>query len=92
LPDAPTIAEFFQKDFEEDTWIGSVVPAKTPKETVSKMADWLRAAILAAEVQPKLAALGFNAAAMCGTEFAAFLRGQVSEYSRIIREANIKAE
>jgi tripartite-type tricarboxylate transporter receptor subunit TctC len=92
LPDVPTIAEFLQKDFEEDTWIGSVVPAKTPKERVSQIADWLHAAILAAEVRPKLAALGFDAAGMCGTEFAAFLRGQVGEYSRIIREANIKAE
>jgi tripartite-type tricarboxylate transporter receptor subunit TctC len=44
------------------------------------------------EVRAKLAVQGLYPAAMCGTEFAAFLRNQYDAYGRAIREANIKVE
>jgi tripartite-type tricarboxylate transporter receptor subunit TctC len=92
MPGVPSVSEVVNKDFEEDVWNGAVVPAKTPRETVSQLADWLRAAILSTEVRPKLAVQGFNAAGACGAEFASFLREQVSEYGQLIRETNMKAE
>ena len=92
MPDVPTASEVVSKDFEEDVWNGAVVPAKTPMETVSQLADWLHAAILSTEVRPKLALQGFSAAGTCGTGFASFLREQVREYGQLIRETNMKAE
>jgi tripartite-type tricarboxylate transporter receptor subunit TctC len=44
------------------------------------------------EVKAKLVAQGLYPVAACGTEFAALLRKQYDDYSRIIREANIKVE
>jgi len=92
MSDIPTVSEVVSKDFEEDVWNGAVVPAKTPKETVSQLAEWLQVAILSAEVRPKLGVQGFNAAGACGADFASFLREQVSEYGQVIRETNMKAE
>ena len=92
MSEIPTVSEVVGKDFEEDVWNGAVVPAKTPRETVSQLADWLHAAILSAEVRPKLAVQGFNPAGSCGADFASFLREQVSEYGQVIRETNMKAE
>jgi tripartite-type tricarboxylate transporter receptor subunit TctC len=92
LPDVPTIAEALHGDFEEDVWTGAVVPAKTPKETVSQLADWFGAAVLEPALRPKLTVQGFDAAGTCGADFAAFLGKQVGEYGRIIREADIKPE
>jgi len=92
MSDIPTVSEVVGKDFEEDVWNGAVVPAKTPRETVSQLADWLHVAILSAEVRPKLAVQGFNPAGSCGADFASFLREQVSEYGQVIRETNMKAE
>jgi len=92
MSDIPTVSEVVSKDFEEDVWNGAVVPAKTPKETVSQLAEWLQVAILSAEVRPKLGVQGFNAAGACGADFASFLRQQVSEYGQLIRETNMKAE
>jgi tripartite-type tricarboxylate transporter receptor subunit TctC len=86
------VSEIVRKDFEEDVWNGAVVPAKTPGETVAQLADWLHAAILSAEVRPKLGVQGFNAVGACGADFASFLRQQVSEYGQLIRETNMKAE
>ena len=43
-------------------------------------------------VKPKLVGQGFTPVGLCGADFAALLRKQYDDYSRIIREANIKAE
>jgi tripartite-type tricarboxylate transporter receptor subunit TctC len=92
MPDVPTVSEVVRKDFEEDVWNGAVVPAKTPREMIAQLADWLHAAILSAEVRPKLGVQGFSAAGTCGADFASFLREQVNEYGQLIRESNMKAE
>ena len=45
LPDVPTVAEFGYANYEIDYWIGLFAPAKTPKETVSKLAGWFSDAV-----------------------------------------------
>jgi len=92
LPDVPTVAESGYKNFELDNWFGVVAPAKTPKETVTQLAGWFTAAILAPEVRAKLALQGLYPVGICGADFAALLRKQNEEFGRAIREANIKAE
>jgi len=92
LPDLPTVAESGYSDYEVDLWWSLFAPAKTPKQTVSQLAEWFTAAMRAPEVKAKLVAQGFSPVAMCGAEFAALLHKQYEDYSRIIREANISAE
>jgi tripartite-type tricarboxylate transporter receptor subunit TctC len=87
LPDVPTVAEAGYKDYEVEIWFGLVAPAKTPKSTISLLADWFTAAMRVPEVKAKLAMQG-----MCGAEFGAFLRKQYDDYGLAIREANIKTE
>jgi tripartite-type tricarboxylate transporter receptor subunit TctC len=92
LPDVPTIAESGYKDYQLDFWLGLVAPAKTPKETTSRLAGWFTAAIQAPEVKAKLVAQGMYPAVTCGADFTAFLRIQYDDFGRVIHEANIKAE
>jgi tripartite-type tricarboxylate transporter receptor subunit TctC len=92
LPDVPTIAESGYKDCELEFWIGMVAPAKTPKETLSQLADWFTAAVQEPEVKAKLALQGLYPDVACGAEFGALLRKQYDEFGRIIHEANIKAQ
>jgi tripartite-type tricarboxylate transporter receptor subunit TctC len=91
LPDVPTVAETY-KDYEVDFWWGLFAPAKTPKEVVSQVADWFKAAMLAPDVKVKLDAQGFLPVGMCGADFAELLRKEYNRYGGIIREANIKSE
>ena len=90
LPNTPTVAELGYKDFEVDNWFGLFAPAKTPPDAVSQLAGWFTEAVKAAEIRPKLTTHGLFPVALCGADFAAFLRNQYAEYGRIIREANIK--
>jgi tripartite-type tricarboxylate transporter receptor subunit TctC len=92
LHQVPTIAEASDKDYEADLWFGVFVPAKTPKDVVSRLTVWFSAALQAPEVKSKLIAQGFYPVGMCGADFTTYLRKQYDNYGRIIREANIKAE
>jgi tripartite-type tricarboxylate transporter receptor subunit TctC len=92
LPDVPTVAETGYRDYELDFWIGVVAPAKTPKEAISQLVHWFQTALQAPETKSKLLAQALYPVGRCGADFAAHIRKQYSEYGRIIREANIKAE
>lgn len=92
MPDVPTVSEAGYKDYEANIWYGLVAPANTPKEKVSQLAGWFTAALQAPEVKEKLATLGLFPVGMCGANFGAFIRRQYDDYSRVIRDANIKVE
>jgi tripartite-type tricarboxylate transporter receptor subunit TctC len=92
LPNVPTVAESGYLDFETDTWIGLFAPAKTPKETVARLANWFTTAMETLEIKTKLVNLGLSQVGICGDDFTAYLRQQNDEYGRAIREANIKGE
>jgi tripartite-type tricarboxylate transporter receptor subunit TctC len=92
LPDVPTLAETGLSQYEAEIFYGLVAPAKTPGDTLAQLAGSLKQALQAPEMQPKLAQQGLLRVGRCGEEFAAYMRKQVDEYSRVIREANIKAE
>jgi tripartite-type tricarboxylate transporter receptor subunit TctC len=92
LPDVPTVAESGYGDYEADIWQGVVVPAKTPRETISQLARWFGAAVSAPEIKPKLAAQGLTPVGICGADFAGLTSKQYDDYGRVIRYANIKVE
>jgi tripartite-type tricarboxylate transporter receptor subunit TctC len=92
LPEVPTVAEFGFKDYEADIWYGLVAPARTSKETLSQLANWLTAALREPDVRAKLVAVGLYPVGSCGTDFGAHLRKEYEAYGRVIRESNIKAE
>jgi tripartite-type tricarboxylate transporter receptor subunit TctC len=90
LPDVPTLGELGYNAFNREGWNGLVAPAKTPKETISRLADWFSAALGHRTLRKSLPASGSIRSAWA--DFAAFLRKEYDEYDRAIREANIKAE
>jgi tripartite-type tricarboxylate transporter receptor subunit TctC len=92
LPQVPTVAESGFSDFEADVWFGAVVPAKTPATVVAELGAWLKAALDAPAVKPKLKALSLLTLGRCGPAFAAELRRRFDDYGRAIRDSDIKSE
>ncbi len=92
LPDVPTFAETGVSKYEADIFYGYVAPAKTPAAMITQLSGWFSAALKAPETKPKLAKQGLFPVDICGAEFGAYMRTLGEEYSRIIRESNIKAE
>jgi tripartite-type tricarboxylate transporter receptor subunit TctC len=92
LPDVPTVAESGYGDFDIDAWFGAFAPAATPRPAIDQVEHLFTAALQDAAVKEKLSIQGLFPTVACGNEFAAYLRKQNDAYSRIITEANIKAE
>jgi tripartite-type tricarboxylate transporter receptor subunit TctC len=92
LPDVPTVAESGFYGYEAEAWFGLFAPAKTPKETIVRLAGWVTAAMREPQLRAKLVVQGLYPVGMCGAEFGAFIRKRYDEYGRVIRETNIKAE
>ncbi|MFL6931967.1 MAG: Bug family tripartite tricarboxylate transporter substrate binding protein [Xanthobacteraceae bacterium] len=92
LPEVPTLAETGLSKYEAEIFYGLVAPAKTPGETLAQLSGALKGALEAPEMKPKLAQQGLLPVGRCGAEFGAYMRKQVDEYGRVIRESNIKAE
>jgi tripartite-type tricarboxylate transporter receptor subunit TctC len=92
LPEVPTVAESGYPDFAADVWFGLVAPAKTPAETASQLIGSFSAALAAPEVKAKLAVHAVEPEQKCGADFAAFIRRQVDQYARLLRELDFKRE
>jgi tripartite-type tricarboxylate transporter receptor subunit TctC len=92
LPDIPTVVESGYGDFDIDAWFGAFAPAATPQPAINEVEHLFTAALQDSSVKEKLSVQGLFPTVACGNEFAAYLRKQNDAYSRIITEANIKAE
>ena len=90
LPDVPSTTEVGFKGYSAEIWFGVLAPAKTPREAVTELATWFKAAMQAPSVRPRLADLGLYPVGTCLDDFAAHIRKQYNEYGRIIHDANIK--
>jgi len=89
LPDVPTLGETGVSKYEAEIFYGIVAPAKTPTDVLNRLSGAFSSALKAPDMKPKLAQQGLFPVGMCGAEFGVYLRRQVDEYGRVIREANI---
>jgi len=92
LPDIPTVAESGYRDFDVDAWFGAFAPANTPEPAIRQLEHLFTTALQDVNVKERLLVQGLFPAGACGADFAAYLRKQHDAYSRIIAEANIKAD
>ena len=92
LPEVPTIAEAGFPGQEADTLLGVLVPAGTPKEIVGILHREIARIVALPEVKQRLDAIGFVPVANTPDEFAAIIKSETARWSKVIREANIKAE
>jgi tripartite-type tricarboxylate transporter receptor subunit TctC len=91
-PDVPTFIEAGLPEYEAGNWIGFAVPAGTPKEIVEKLHAEISKIQDMPEVQKQMEARGATVEKMTTPEFGAFMDSEVAKWSRVVREANIKAE
>ena len=64
------MAESGYKDVKVDGWFGLFAPARTPKETVARLAGWFAAALLEAGREAEARIQGLYPVGMCGADFA----------------------
>jgi tripartite-type tricarboxylate transporter receptor subunit TctC len=91
LPQAPTVGETVP-GFSVDIWSGFVAPAKTPADVIRKAnADVLRVLAMP-DVQAIFAKQGIEVRSSTPEAMAAVIESDLKSWSRVVKEANIKAE
>ncbi len=92
LPDVPTNAEAGIPDLESDTLTGIVAPAGTPKDIIDRWRDDIAKAVATAEVKERLETLGFAPVANTPDEFGARIKSETAKWSKVVHDANIRAD
>ena len=92
LPTIPTMLEAGRGEVDGEGWFGFVVPAATPKDTVSTLYRVLSEAMQSDAVRVRLSALGFEPVLSTPEASATRMKSEGEKWDRIIRTAGIKAE
>ena len=91
-PGLPTVAEAGLPGYETETWLGLIAPSATPRDIVARInAEVLRVMALP-DVRDKLLAQGLTLSRSTPDQFAAHIRSEHAKWSKLIKEAGIKAE
>jgi tripartite-type tricarboxylate transporter receptor subunit TctC len=92
LPDVPTMREAGYPELEATNWAGYVVPAATPQAAITRLNTELVRILRLPDIQDKFRVQGQSAAPTTPEQFAALLQSENTRYSKVVREAGIKAE
>jgi len=92
MPDMPTFAEAGVKGVVVVNWYGLVAPLKTPKPIIERIAKETNAAMHSPEIVKRLAAEGSEPVGSSPAEFAAHIRAENEQWSRVIKQAGIRGE
>lgn len=92
LPDIATLEEQGFKDIEASVWFGFVAPAGTPKDMLAQFESYFTAAIQVPAIKSKLNFVGLYPKVFCGSEFGTFIATQTANYTKFVKEFDIKGE
>ncbi len=92
LPDVATFIENGVADFEANSWVGLLAPAKTPRAIITRLNTELTAVLNDPEVRERLNGMGITAAPGTAENFGAEISRDLAKYGPVVKAAGIKAE
>jgi tripartite-type tricarboxylate transporter receptor subunit TctC len=92
FPDLPTLDEAGIKGFNLDAWAGLVAPAGTPPDVIAKLNGALRKIIDSPDVQAKFKNVGFEGFSSTPEELGNFIKVQLGEWGKMVKEAGLSPQ
>ena len=92
LPEVPTIAESGLPGFEASSWYCIVAPAGVPKPIVTKLHTALVALLNSPEIRDRLAADGAVVETTTPEGLAAFVRSEITRWSKVVKASGAKLD
>jgi tripartite-type tricarboxylate transporter receptor subunit TctC len=92
FPELPTIAEAGVPGYDYSTWYGVLGPRALPAPLVQYIAAVTNKSLTQKDTRERLAQTGMEVELMAPEQFADVIKNDVARWSKIIREAGIKAE
>lgn len=91
-PDLATFAENGVTNFDINSWVGLLAPAKTPKPILDRLNAELNAALNDAEVRDKLAVAGISATPGTAESLGEVIKNELALYGPVVKAAGIKVD
>jgi tripartite-type tricarboxylate transporter receptor subunit TctC len=92
LPDVPTFGEAGLPGAAAANWWGIVVPAGTPPEAAKRVGDEVAVVVDSAEIRTRFEREGAEPLRMTPQQFAAHMAAETAKWTRVVRDAGIKAQ
>lgn len=92
LPNVPTIAETVVPEFDALAWYALAGPKGLPAPVLAKLNEAAHAALKRPDVATRIAAQGAEAWGTSPAEAQAFLRSEVTRWTKVIRDENVQAQ
>jgi tripartite-type tricarboxylate transporter receptor subunit TctC len=92
MPDLPTIAESGVPGYDLSGWISLFAPAGTPAPVVERLNAEIAKALQHPDVRGRLLDLGADPSPMPVAQFKTWSLGEVSKWTRLVKEAGIQPE
>lgn len=90
FPALPTMIEAGVANYEASVWNGILAPTGTSRDIVSRLNGVTAQAIR--ELAPALAEIGAYPMTMTPDEFAAFIRGEIGKWAKVVKVSGARAE
>jgi tripartite-type tricarboxylate transporter receptor subunit TctC len=92
LPEVPTFAEAGVPGAEATNWWGIVAPAGTPAAVLGKLQGEIAAIVESPETQKRFQLEGADVLRMTPEQFAKHIAVETDKWTRVVKQAGIKAE
>jgi tripartite-type tricarboxylate transporter receptor subunit TctC len=92
LPDVPTFAEAGLPGAEASNWWGIVAPAGAPAAAIARVQKELSTILESEEARKRFELEGAEVLRMGAEEFARFMSAETEKWTRVVKQAGIKAE
>ena len=91
LPEVPTLVELGYPQFDFTLWFGLLAPARTPEAVIARANQLVVDALATRELADGLVERGFLPKPSTPAAFAEIVRKELGMYTKVVREAGIKA-
>jgi len=92
LPEVPTMAEAGLPGYKAESWLGILVPARTPQAVVERLNRELVALLADPQTRSTLAERGFEPLSSTPEQFAARMRGELALWAKVVKASGAKVE
>ena len=92
LPDVPTMAESGYPEIVISPWLGFFAPAKTPRETLQRLANGIADATAHGDAQQNFLKFGMEPAALTPIGFSEILKNDLQRWAPIVKASGFTAE
>jgi tripartite-type tricarboxylate transporter receptor subunit TctC len=90
--DMPTLSEAGLPGYEFDVWYGMFAPSKMTRNLLARVNADINATLANPEIARRFAANGVDVIGGTPQQAGAYLRSELAKWTRVIREAGIRAD